>query len=154
MAQLLYDLGLEYLKEESTTPLSPTTTPFYNVPWPPAAPPPEEQPVWTIPPACRVTPLPHCELALPQLITAAAACLTTGVLHPHASPLADCPQEYCTGPKPSTTSCQPPFDAIAAQIHTTMASDIVSEFLIDKLDMATVFMSPSPYFELFEEILN
>ncbi len=37
---------------------------------------------------------------------------------------------------------QPSFDAMAAQIHTITASDIVSEFLIDKSDMATVFMSP------------
>jgi hypothetical protein len=35
-----------------------------------------------------------------------------------------------------------------------MALDIVLEFLIDKSNMATVFMSPSPYFELFEGILD
>ncbi len=152
IVQLLHDLGLEYLKEESTTPLSLTTTPFCNVPLPPAALPPEEKPVWTLPPPCCFTSLPLRETALPQPITAAAACLTNGALHPHASPMADCPWEYRARLKISTASYQPPFDAIAAQIHMTTASDIVSEFLIDKLNMATVFMSRSPYFESFKEI--
>jgi hypothetical protein len=40
------------------------------------------------------------------------------------------------------------------QIFTTTALDIVLEFLIDKSDMATVFMPPSPYFESFKEILD
>jgi hypothetical protein len=154
--QLVYDLGLEYLKEESITPLSSATTPFCNVPWPPAVLPPSGKPVWKLPPACHFTPLPLREMALPQPTTAAAAHLNIGALYPHydASPIADCPREYPASPKLSIASCQPPFDTVAAQIHTTMASDIVSEFLIDKSDMGTVFMSPSPYFELFEEILD
>ena len=41
--------------------------------------------------------------------------------------------------------------AIAARVRSTSPSDIVAEYLIGKHDMATVYMSPNPYFEAFKE---
>ena len=38
--------------------------------------------------------------------------------------------------------------------HSTSPSDIVAAYLIGKHDMAMVYMSPDPYFEVFKEVIN
>ena len=40
------------------------------------------------------------------------------------------------------------------KVRSTPPSDIVTEYLIGQHDMATVYMSPDPYFEAFEEIID
>jgi hypothetical protein len=42
----------------------------------------------------------------------------------------------------------------AAQVRSTSPSDIVTEYLIGKHNMTTVYASPDPYFEAFEEIID
>jgi hypothetical protein len=85
-----------------------------------------------VPPSCKFTPLPLRETSTPRRpLTAAAARL-------HA------PQE----------SSDTPGIIAKAKVHTTSPSDIVAEYLIGKHDMATVYMSPDPYFEAFEEIID
>jgi hypothetical protein len=44
--------------------------------------------------------------------------------------------------------------AKAARVRSTSPSNIVTEYLIGKHDMTTIYMSPDPYFEAFEEIID
>jgi hypothetical protein len=133
-AQLLYDLGLEVEPETAVEPDNGHdevhTTP--SVPWPPIATcvPPCDK--FHVSPSCKFTPLPLRETSTSRRpLTAATARI-------HA------PQE----------SSDTPGIIAKAKAHTTSPSDIVAEYLIGKHDMTTVYMSPDPYFEAFEEIID
>ncbi len=84
------------------------------------------------PPLSRATPLPLRELSAPQPLTAAAAMMHTI----------------------NTTLPNNGVPAVAARVNALSPSDIVSEFLIGKHNMATIYMSPDPYFEAFEESID
>ncbi len=43
---------------------------------------------------------------------------------------------------------------LAAKACLQTPSYIVTEYLIDQISMAMVYMSPNPYFEAFEEVIN
>jgi hypothetical protein len=126
-AQLLYDLGLEIDTEDDPADSGPTPT----VPWPllPTCNP-HCHKFLDVPLPCLTSPLPLREtFAAYQPIAAAAA--RTFVINKiqHDNP------------------------AIAARVRSASPSDIVAEYLIGKHDMATVYMSPDPYFEAFKETL-
>ena len=180
-AQLLYDLGLEYEEEphsdepelsvtpETTSPITPThhppplqkQVPLYlvttHVPWPPF-------PImkastttsWMPPPKCLITPIPLRETAIPtphplhRPRTAAAARLSG----PPIAPNTTYPSEPHLGPRiyPSSGPCD--FHCIAARTKASIASELVSEFLITQKDIAPIYMSPNPYFEAFEEEID
>jgi len=40
------------------------------------------------------------------------------------------------------------------KVRSTSPSDIVAEYLIGTHDMAMVYMSPDPYYEAFEEVID
>ena len=127
-AQLLYDLGLEIDTEDDPADSGPTPT----VPWPllPTCNP-HCHKFLDVPLPCLTSPLPLREtFAAYQPIAAAAA--RTFVINEiqHNNP------------------------AIAARVRSASPSDIVAEYLIGKHDMATVYMSPDPYFEAFEKIID
>jgi hypothetical protein len=125
-AQLLYDLGLE-VDPEVHPEDSTTTSP---VPWPslPTCNPPSGK--FLVPLPCILTPLPLREtLAAHQPLTAVAARTYT---------LDECFHDA----------------AKAAQVHSASPSDIITEYLIGKQDMATLYMSPDPYFEAFKEVID
>jgi hypothetical protein len=125
-AQLLYDLGLEVdqLEPQDTEALS------TSIPWPPL-PLCYKKPGFLLPPlTCLLTPLLLRETLAPSRMLTAAAALT--VVHDGTH----------------TSSAQ------ASQVRSSNPSDIVSEYLIGKHNMATVYMSPDPYFEAFEEIID
>ncbi len=52
------------------------------------------------------------------------------------------------------TSGSPPLPPAASRVHTTNPLDIVSEYLIGQRDMSTFYMSPNPYFEAFNEVID
>jgi hypothetical protein len=58
------------------------------------------------------------------------------------------------GPKLCAALLPRPQHAIAARTLTTNPSDIVSEFLLGKNDMATIYLLPNPYFDAFEEVID
>jgi hypothetical protein len=62
--------------------------------------------------------------------------------------------EHLVGPKLSSTPDTHPFSPAASCIHTTTPSDIVSEYLIVQRDMSTFYMSPNPYFDAFDEVID
>ncbi len=62
--------------------------------------------------------------------------------------------EHLVGPKLSSTSGSPLFPPAASRVHTTNPSDIVSEYLIGQCDMSTFYMSPDPYFDAFDEVID
>ena len=126
--QLLYDLGLEMDTEEAPTDLVPTP----SVLWPP---------------------LPTCNPQCRKFLDVSLPCLTTPL------PLRETLAAY----QPMTAAAARTFvnnqihqdnAAIAARVRFTSPSDIVAEYLIGKHDMATVYMSPDPYFEAFEKIID
>jgi hypothetical protein len=128
IAQLLYDLGLEVDPEVDPEELLPTT----SVPWPPlpTCTPPSGK-FLDVPLPCLTTPLPLQEMLAahrPMTATAAGTFVTDKIFQGKA--------------------------AIAAWLGSTSPSDIVAEYLIGKHDMATIYMSPDPYFEAFEEIID
>jgi hypothetical protein len=125
-AQLLYDLGLEVDPEDD--PKDSTTTSL--VLWPPL-------PTCNPPSGKFLVPLP-CTLApLPLQETLAAHCpLTAAAGQTHAF------DEFPHGA------------AMAASVRSATPSDIVTEYLIGKQDMATIYMSPDPYNKAFEEVID
>jgi hypothetical protein len=125
-AQLLYDLGLKADPVElPDTDITPSP-----VPWPPLPLCTTKPGTFLVPLSCTLTPLPLREtLAAPCPLTATAA-------HTYA----------LTKYSLST--------AKAARVHSTSPSNIVTEYLIGKHDMATIYMSPYPYFKAFEKIIN
>jgi len=127
-AQLLYDLGLEVDSDDDAKDV-PHLPP---VPWPPLATCDSASGKFLVPPSCLFTPLPLQEtLALQQPMTAAAA--RTHVPHSSSPGRAKIP----------TTT-----------LPSASPSDIVGEYLIGKHDMAVVYMSPDPYIEAFEEVID
>jgi hypothetical protein len=100
------------------------------IPWPPLPLCTTKPGTFLVPLSCFLTPLPLREtLAAPRPLTAAAA------------------RTYALTKYSLST-------AKAAPVRSTSPSDIVTEYLIGKHDMATIYMSPDPYFETFEEIIN
>jgi hypothetical protein len=96
-----------------------------------------------------MVPLPLRETTLPRPMAAAAALRSPSLELPKASPL-----EYLDGPKLHNLSSPPPSRSVVALTKSGSASDIVTEFMLSKKDMATLYMSPNPYFEAFEEVIN
>jgi hypothetical protein len=147
-AQLLYDLGLEFQLDDDTDTdmLDPTSS--IPAPWPPAAQGSIVKDKWSPPRECIWSPLPLRETAAPQSITAAAALVyldhsnIDGTLH------------QLTGPRLQSSTEAPTLPVVAMRIAAKNASDIVSEFQIGKHDMATIYLSPNPYFDAFEEVID
>jgi hypothetical protein len=131
-AQLLYDLGLED-NDEATLPFPmDTNNIIIPAPWPPISPSIILKDKWSPPPISHVTLLPLRELSVPRPLTAAAAMT-------HAT---------------DTTLSTRGVTLMAAWIKNVNPLDIVLEFMIGKHNMATVYMSPDPYFEAFEETIE
>jgi hypothetical protein len=127
-AQLLYDLGLEVDSDDDAE----VVPQLPSVPWPPLATCDPASGKFLVPLSSLFTLLPLREtLAMQRPMTAAAA--RTHV--PHSSSHVPA--------KVSTTTLQSP-----------SPSDIVAEYLIVKHHMAVVYMSPDPYFEAFEEVID
>ena len=127
-AQLLYDLGLEIDTKED--PVESVPTP--SVPWPLLP---------TYNPQCRK----FLDMPLP--------CLTT-LLHLRETLAAYQPMMAAAAWTFVLNEIQHDNPAITARVHSTSPSNIVAEYLIGKHDMATVYMSPDPYFEAFEETID
>ena len=127
-AQLLYDLGLE-VDPDDCPDNSPATS---CVPWPPIHPYVPKGDKFQVPPQCILTPLPLREsLAVQRPPAAAAARLSV-------------PNDSFHTPRIVTKT----------KAHSMSPSNIVAEYLIGKQDMATVYMSPDPFFESFEKLIN
>jgi hypothetical protein len=130
-AQLLYDLGLEV--DDFTAPVASDTPP----PWPPLPSCNLDILTWKVSPTCKTIPLPLQEMAEPYCPLAAAATLVRAF-------------------NSSNTSCSLLHNCsfFSAKAWKPSPSDILSEYLIGKRDMATVYMSPDPYFEAFDETVD
>ncbi len=83
------------------------------------------------------------------MIAAAASLHSPSLAPPEASP-----PEYLDGPKLHNSSSPPPSHSVVVLTKSGSASDIVTEFMLSKKDMTTLYMSPDPYFEAFEEVIN
>jgi hypothetical protein len=125
-AQLLYDLGLEVDPEDDPKDLTITSP----IPWP-------LLPTCNPPSGKFLVPLP-CTLALLPLqeMLAAHCPLTAAAAQTHAF------DEFPHGA------------AMAARVRSATPSDIITEYLIGKQDMATIYMSPDPYYKTFEEVID
>ena len=140
-AQLLYDMGLQFDDDDpegdafelTDTPdvalASIPAAQFNATPYPPI---PKSLPRGTkafdscpAPPSSLISPLPLRETAAPRHRTAAAARLSVDIARPMAR------------------NTRP---------HT--AADIVTEFLIGQRDIASIYLSPDPYHESFEEEID
>jgi hypothetical protein len=131
-AQLLYDLGLEDDDEAILPfPAEPTDS-IASTPLPPISPSMPLKEKWSPPPLSCATPLPLRELSAPRPLTAAAAMMHTI----------------------NTTLTNNGIPVVAARVNALSPSEIVSEFMIGKHNMATVYMSPDPYFEAFKEWID
>ncbi len=130
-AQLLYDLGLE-TEDAANPPFSETASACSTPSWPPLLP---KHNLPPIPPLCRTLPLPLRETGIHRPIAAAAAQTTIATTTP-------------------AIDLNPQYPPAASRIRTTNPSDIVSEYLIGQRDMSTFYMSPDPYFEAFDEVLD
>jgi hypothetical protein len=98
-----------------------------DAPWPPLSTGMLDHTKWMAPPLSQMTPLTLRETLTSRTWTAAAALLRA-----------------------------PNHDArvLAAKACLQTPSYIVTEYLIDKISMAMVYMSPDPYFEAFKEMIN
>ncbi len=157
-AQLLYNLGIE--TEDSDPPPDDASTSETvptaftdNVPWPRTPNLKGDKATWTVRSLCRMIPLPLREVTLPRPTTAAAASLHSPSLEPPAASLFLQP-EYLDGPKLCNSSSPPPSCSVIARTKFGSASDIVTEIMLSKKDMATIYMSPDPYFEAFKEVID
>jgi hypothetical protein len=83
------------------------------------------------------------------MTTAAASLCSPSLEPPEASP-----PEYLDGPKLHNSSSPPPPRSVVTLTKSGSASDIVTEFMLSKKDMATSYMSPDTYFEAFNEVIN
>jgi hypothetical protein len=131
-AQLLYNHGLD--DDDKATlpfPAEPNNS-IAPAPWPPLSLSMPLKDKWSPPPISCATPLPLRELSAPQPITAAA--MMTHTINTNLS-------NYSV-------------PAVAARLKTLTPLEIVLEFMIGKHNMAMVYMSPDPYFETFEEIID
>ena len=155
-AQLLYDLGLEVdepsIITTSDAPPPQETMVSTKVPWPPMKS--HSATIkWGIPALSRISPLPLRESASPPCTsayrphTAAAARLvaqchaTESVLHDDAAFTDDMFSNICLRGTINRTKA-------------SLASELVSEFLITQKDIAPIYMSPCPYFDSFEEEID
>ncbi len=127
-AQLLYDLGLEIDTEDNPAELVPTP----SVLWPP---------------------LPTCNHHCRKFLDVPLPCLTT-LLYLRETLAAYQPMTAAAAWTFVIDNIQYDNPAIADRVHSTSPSDIVAEYLIGKHDMATVYVSPDPYFEVFEETID
>jgi hypothetical protein len=157
VAQLLYNLGLEYEDDVNDAPPNPITGLIRtNAPWPPLKTASTSPTTWKISPACRVSPLPLRESALPKPHpsqphrprTAVAARVLYDMSPPDTAP------ESQLGPKISSTKLHHKFFGMVARTKASLASELVSEFLVTKKDLTPIYMSPCPYFDAFEEEIN
>jgi hypothetical protein len=106
---------------------SETTTNVLAALWPPLNNKKLSSAIWKVPPLSRMPPLPLRETSAPRAWMAAAAltCVTTSNNR-----------------------------ILTTKARRQTPSDIVTEYLIGKHDMATIYMSPDPYFDAFEEVIN
>ena len=58
------------------------------------------------------------------------------------------------GPKLCPTKPNTGLLGVAARTKASHASDLATEFLVTKKDLAPIYMSPCPYFDAFEEEIN
>ena len=147
-AQLLYDLGLEFQSDDDTDTDMSDPTGSIPSPWPPAAQGPIVKDKWSPPRECIWSPLPLQETAAPRPITAAAA----SVYSDHSD--IDGTLHRLTGPRLQSSTEAPTLPVVAMRIAAKNASGIVSEFQIGKHNMATIYLSPNPYFDAFEEVID
>ena len=106
----------------------PGTIEQIQVPWPPSAPGKSLVPKeWQVPDLCTRLPLPLQHM--PAVV----------------------PTRQSVGARAATAQAMPPPTRRARQPR---ARDIMLDFNVTRSDMATIYMSPDPYFEAFEEQLN
>jgi hypothetical protein len=152
-------MGLKHKdKDNNVIPKAMTTSPETNsVPWPPMKLIPALLSKWKFPLECYVTPLPLQESAMPtiravlmhQPTTAAAARVSF-------DPTNDSVQmpEAQQGPKISKIKLPHNIHGVAARTKAMLAAELVSEYLITKLDIAPIYMLPCPYFNAFKEVID
>ena len=148
-AQLLYDLGLEVDDNAASDNAPPElATTLAPIPWPPMKPL-DTTSKWDIPSICRLSPLPLRESATPfrptlhRPVTAAAARVTCDAKSIHDEPLIN--EDLF-----ANTSLR----GMVTRTRASLASELVSEYLITKKDISPIYMSPCPYFDSFEEELD
>ena len=73
--------------------------------------------------------------------------MTNGNLHAMAS-------EHLMGPRLPSMMGSPSSPPEASCVHMTNPSDIVSEYLIGQHNMSTLYMSPDPYFDAFNKVID
>jgi hypothetical protein len=136
VAQLLYDIGIEpdapmYSKSGILPPVVDTTVPVVAniVPWPLTAPEPTSKSKWDVPAKCTNIPLP---------LGSMTSSIGSGPITAKAAYVAAPPVT-----KPATWTPRRP-----------RAINIMSAFDISKSGMATIYMSPDPYFTAFEKPLD
>jgi hypothetical protein len=152
-AQLLYNLGLEYeddggadkLQEQTASPTD------LKAPWPPCLPLPLLKGKWNPPTKCYTAPLPLWKSAMLRPITARAARV---YFDPVLATDHEQFPEIQQGPKISLAALPYNFIGVAARTKATLAAELVSEFLITKRDIAPLYMSPCPYVDAFEEVID
>jgi hypothetical protein len=83
-------------------------------------------------------------------MTAVAVSLRSPSLEPPEAS----PPEYLDGSKLHNSSSPPPSRSVVALTKSRSASDIVTEYMLSKKDVATLYMSPNTYFKAFEEVIN
>jgi hypothetical protein len=125
-AQLLYNLGLEADNTPTIPeqPPAPTTT----APWPPMAPPTALDKQWSTT---------HQHRSLPLLLRVTASPLVLPTAAKTTTPLSH--QAYTTNKNLN---------------NKQLAAELVTQYLINGKDLATIYMSPEPYHQAFEEELN
>ncbi len=131
--------------------------PSCSPPWPSIHKGASNTPKLEVPPSCLITPLPLRETATPRPLTAAAALLqASDQLDETVSERFDVQHmaHSNSGPKLCAALLPRPQHTIAARTLATNPLDIVSEFLLGKNDMATIYLLPNPYFDAFEEVID
>jgi hypothetical protein len=159
VAQLLYKMGLEYKDEDDDAiPEATMTSPETNsVPWPPMILIPALPSKWKLPPECYITPLPLQESVMPMIRAAPMHRPTTAVAaRVSFDPANDSVQtpEAQQGPKISKIKLPHDIHGVAARTKAMLAAELVSEYLITKCKIAPIYMSPCPYFDAFEEVID
>ena len=125
-AQLLYNLGLEAEDPQETTDnIPPPLFPIKAAHWPPMAPPAASVKKWTTAHHPQSCPLPLRASAIPVLYA-----------------------------KTARTTNTPTGIPIQAPTNKELAANLVTQYLIGRANMATIYMSPDPYHQAFEEELN
>ena len=129
-AQLLYDLGItapdSIDNSQPAVDAQPTPKPTQAISWPPHPPACVSKDKWSPPPQATMQPLPLQEFD-GHSIAAQAATVSTTLKNPT-------PPTKLTGKE--------------------LASELVTQYLIGTQDTATIYMSPCPYNDAFEEEIN